>query len=165
MQGLWFVTNILLPLFYPEVAIISWYHDGRSELWTFLVMISISTLSILASYGLFSGLVLAIKRTLKLPQVREAETRLMKFFHMASSPAMVKKLGERLGNFKNFTRYKYLILFVLNLIPFVPYLTLITIIAAKAADLKWPSLLVIIAGNTIKIYLLVKVIYIIGQSV
>ncbi len=140
------------------MATISWYRAGEKELYTLLVMMIASTLSISISYGVFTGIIWLIRGFLKKLKVEKNELR--EDFPLKNHKVS-EKWVERLINKLN--RHRYLVLFALNLVPYMPYLTAATVITAKLMKIPY-GLPVILAGNALKVYFLTTIIYMIGNG-
>lgn len=163
MNVFWYLFNWWLTWTYTDVAVIGRWRAGDAWIYTFSILLLASTILILASYGIFSGISQAWKGFFT-PKIKNPDFKkkpAVKYFlawyawwqkRPKISAKWGKKIAETLG------KHRYLTLFLLNLIPYVPYLSAATIAAAKLKKIPY-AIWIILAGNTTKVFYMVALVY------
>jgi len=164
MSVLWYWLNWLLTWTYTDAAAIGRWKAGDAWIYTFSILLLASSILILVSYGIFSGISRVWKRffTSKIEKPTFRKKRIVKFllslyaWWQKKSERVSTKWGKRIA--KAMGRHKYLILFAFNLVPYVFYVSAATIAAAKIKKVPyavWP----ILAGNAVKVLYIVGLVY------
>lgn len=145
-------------LLYPNISIIYWYKLGKNPWETFLILCFVRTICLILTYKFFD-LIFPISK--KIPDK-----------YLWQFPGYFKKLYHKfVGNLKSklvekfieiLAKRKYFLFFVCNTIPGVPFLPTATVAAAKLTKSQG-AFWIILAGNIVKIYILVTTIYHIGS--
>ncbi len=167
--GLGWILNTILAVSWTDLATISWSKAGVEWKYTLITMLITSNLLICANYGLFSAVMVVIrwvrslfdrlKKNLMKNNLKKKGliwSVLRKIFKWSNS--WTEKWEKALAKYRTSPLF-YFLLFVLNLIPIVPYVSTGTILAGKVVKTHWYGLLIILAGNTLKVILWTKIVY------
>ena len=153
------ILGWILTCIHAESAIIGWKIAGKGWLFTLLSVEGVSILSVCFSLWLIDILLFILKKIFKI-----------NLFLKIKRNAWYKRLSEwnreRKTNSVSFIKktiqeiemHPYLTLFIFNLVPFVPYLTFGTVATVKLLQVRF-GLLVILAGNAVKILYLTTIIF------
>jgi len=161
MEVVWSVFNGIFSGIWPEFAAIGWYKLGMSETQVLFTLLVTSNLIMVLNYGVLGGVFWEIKKVLS-ERVNSNSNgglrEIMKWYSQWKDGKKTKEeeMGKKIADI--LSKYKYLILFMINLVPMIPSLSTATIIAARLAKVKY-DIIPILLGNTVKLCLWVTLIY------
>lgn len=166
MEIFWWLLDLYLTFTYTDAAVISSYTTGREEIYTLMVLLTISTSLILVNYWILGGIVKMVKWMIK--KIKKLLPGKRKKREERQSRTKVSKITKKLNEWVNewviskVRKHRYLSLFLLNLIPYALFLSHATIVATKWWKIRY-GIFVILAGNGVKVYFVVTLVYLIGD--